>query len=92
MNSFSKGIIICPILTEINFGVLNILFLDLLDKLANISGITTAQLFELHAIQILKPIPSTVSIWTEQYAFKNIFSAFVQGSGMLLLLICVLNS
>lgn len=59
----------------------NCFFQDLLGDLASVQEITPAELFERHGADTLAPIPSTIPIWTEHCAFKNIFMAFVHGCG-----------
>ncbi|CAB3366268.1 Hypothetical predicted protein [Cloeon dipterum] len=54
---------------------------ELLDGIAVLSGVKPTALNELFGNQILKNLQSTVSVWTEYCAFKNIFLAFVQRAG-----------
>ncbi|XP_065338591.1 dynein axonemal assembly factor 5 [Cloeon dipterum] len=53
---------------------------ELLDGIAVLSGVKLTVLYELFGDEILKNLQSTVSVWTEYCAFKNIFLAFVQGA------------
>jgi hypothetical protein len=57
---------------------------DLFGALASAKKIETAELFERHGADTLAPIPSTIPVWTEHCAFKNIFMAFVHGSGIMI--------
>jgi hypothetical protein len=62
-------------------NIMECAFSDLFEELALAQEIAPAELFERHGADTLTPIPSTIPIWTEHCAFKNIFMAFVHGSG-----------